>query len=305
MPAVLAERYAHDDARIRAAPGSLCPNLFVIGTAKGATHSLWRHLGAHPDVFMSPKKEPNYFTGKTERPEAILDPVQYLKLFEPGVGLRYRGEATVTYMVFPEILVRMQAALDDLHAIASLRDPVERAFSAFWTATRMRIERRTFAQAVADELASGEIDMLAYPPPYVARGFYAQQLEPWLALDRPVYVVFFEELIADVRAGMRKIYEWLGLDPAPAATLDTAPQYPFQVPRGKTVSTLMSVPGVKTLAHAMLRGPVRERVETTLLDRTKPPIDPELRARLRQVFAPHDERLRDLLGRPLPWDGRP
>jgi Sulfotransferase family len=301
---VLAERYAVDDARIREAPASLRPNLFVIGTAKGATHVLWRGLGAHPDVYMSAKKEPNYFSGKSKRPDAVLDPVQYLRLFEPGAGLRYRGEATVTYIAHPQIPVRMRAALDDVHAIASLRDPVERSYSAYWTAYRMGIETRTFAQAIEDELASDAVDTLAYPPPYVARGLYAEQLEPWLATFSTVYIVFFEEFIADVRAHMRDIYRWLDLDPAPADGLDTRPQYPFQLPRSRAVATLMSIPGVKPFAQTVLRGPLRERIETTFYDRRKPPIEPELRLRLREVYAPHDERLRELLGRSLPWDGR-
>lgn len=301
---MLAEQYAVDDARIRAAPASLRPSLFVIGTAKGATHALWRGLGAHPDVYMSTKKEPNYFTGKSERPHAVLDPARYLKLFEPGVGLRYRGEATVTYIAHPEIPVRMRAALDDVHAIASLRDPVERCFSAYWTTLRMGIETRPFAQAVADELESNAVDQLAYPPPIVSRGFYAEQLEPWLATFSTVYIVFFEEFIADVRAHMRDIYRWLDLDPAPADTLDTRPQFPFQLPRTRAVATFMSIPGVKPVAQTVLRGHLRERIETTFYNRRKPPIEPELRATLREVYAPHDERLRELLGRSLPWDGR-
>jgi hypothetical protein len=66
----------------------------------------------------------------------------------------------------------------------------------------------------------------------------------------------------------------------------------------------MSVPHVKLLAQTVLRGPLPERAERLFYDRRKPPVDPGLRARLRRIYAPHDEHLRHLLGRRLPWDGR-
>jgi hypothetical protein len=36
------------------------PNLFVVGTAKSGTTSIWAHLGAHPDIHMSEPKEPHF-----------------------------------------------------------------------------------------------------------------------------------------------------------------------------------------------------------------------------------------------------
>ena len=37
------------------------PNLFVIGAMKSGTSSLHKYLGEHPQIFMSPEKEPGYF----------------------------------------------------------------------------------------------------------------------------------------------------------------------------------------------------------------------------------------------------
>ena len=39
------------------------PNFFIVGAAKSGTTSLYHHLCQHPDVFMSPVKEPNFFSG--------------------------------------------------------------------------------------------------------------------------------------------------------------------------------------------------------------------------------------------------
>ena len=38
------------------------PNFFIVGAAKSGTTSLYHHLCQHPDIFMSPVKEPGYFS---------------------------------------------------------------------------------------------------------------------------------------------------------------------------------------------------------------------------------------------------
>jgi hypothetical protein len=38
------------------------PNFLIIGAAKSGTTSLYHYLRQHPDVFMSPMKEPSYYT---------------------------------------------------------------------------------------------------------------------------------------------------------------------------------------------------------------------------------------------------
>ena len=70
------------------------PNLFIIGAAKCGTTSLHNYLNAHPQIFMSPFKEPGFFLGPTK--EKVLsrkyrDVDNYLSLFSEGVNSKYRG----------------------------------------------------------------------------------------------------------------------------------------------------------------------------------------------------------------------
>jgi len=44
------------------------PNFFVVGAPKAATTFLYESLQQHPQVYMSPLKEPNYFASEM-RPE--------------------------------------------------------------------------------------------------------------------------------------------------------------------------------------------------------------------------------------------
>lgn len=43
------------------------PTFFVIGAAKAGTTSLCELLGAHPEVFFSDPKEPQFFTERYDR----------------------------------------------------------------------------------------------------------------------------------------------------------------------------------------------------------------------------------------------
>jgi hypothetical protein len=45
------------------------PNFFVVGVVKGGTTSLYHALSNHPEVYLSPIKEVNYFSRKDIRPE--------------------------------------------------------------------------------------------------------------------------------------------------------------------------------------------------------------------------------------------
>ena len=39
------------------------PNFFIVGAQKAGTTSLYHYLNQHPQVYMSPRKEPHFFEG--------------------------------------------------------------------------------------------------------------------------------------------------------------------------------------------------------------------------------------------------
>jgi hypothetical protein len=282
-----------------AAPPVPKPNLFLVGAAKAATTSLWRYLQAHPDVFMARIKEPHFFSrgGVNGIPVAKTEDA-YLELFARAGGAAYRGEASVSYLWDPRAAAAIGRRVPDARILISLRDPVERAYSHYWTHVRIGTERRTFRDAVEAELAEHS-ELTTVPPPYVSRGYYAEQVRPYLELFDDVLVLFFEELVADVRGSMRTVFGFLALDPSPADRIKPVAHFPFAVPRNAVARRLLGRRAVKGLAA--FRGP-RQRA---LMQHRKPELDADTRALLREVYAPHDERLRALLGRSLPWDSAP
>ena len=112
------------------------PTFLIIGAQKSATRWLRTHLGEHPEVF-TPDTEPSFFN-YNPRFEQGLD--WYRTLFEGWDGEPIVGEATPAYMMWRGLMWRgdpartadrIDESLPGVRLIALLRNPVDRAYSAF------------------------------------------------------------------------------------------------------------------------------------------------------------------------------
>src|SRR5207244_732601 len=102
------------------------PNFLMIGSMKAGTTSLYEYLRTHPQVFMSERKELDYFTTGIDRG---LDRDWYEGCFERADGARAVGEASTGYTKFPthrDVAARVAALLPDVRLIYMIRNPIER-----------------------------------------------------------------------------------------------------------------------------------------------------------------------------------
>ena len=147
---------------------AVLPTFVVIGAMRSGSTSLFKHLQAHPQVFM-PRKEIHFFDDRWDRGLAW-----YESRFDGYDGQPVVGEATPTYMADTVALDRLAEVIPHARLVAVLRDPVERAYSHYWMEHARARDPRTFEEAIADELAGRP----GLPPSdYLARGRYAGQLD--------------------------------------------------------------------------------------------------------------------------------
>src|SRR6478735_7459449 len=110
------------------------PNFLLIGGAKCSTTSLYHYLGQHPDIFMSPIKEPRYF-GSGSRPVTPAPArtrAAYERLFNGVTTERAIGEASPQYLHCADAVDRIADELPDgVRFIVSIRNPAERAYSSY------------------------------------------------------------------------------------------------------------------------------------------------------------------------------
>lgn len=285
------------------------PNFLIAGAAKCGTTSLARQLAEHPEVFIPPEKEVDFFWRDYlwER-----GPEWYSGVFERAGDARAIGEATPTYMFYPWAVERIAATLPGARIVVCLRDPVERAYSHFlhWR-EGMGFESRTFEQAVADELDAGADRVVEHrldPPAfaYLARGLYLPQLERLAAAfgRERLHVVLLDDMKADPQAAYAGVCAFLGVDDA---------YVPAGLGERENPYTRHRFPGVFRflIRHRVLqRLPQRpaERFVRTVLrpsPQPVPPMDPAVRERLAGYFAEPNAGLAEWLGRDLSGWTRP
>jgi hypothetical protein len=222
-------------------------------------------------------------------------------MFAAGAGARYRGEASVSYLWDESSPAAIKRAHSDARILISLREPVDRAFSHYWLYVQLGLEHRSFRIAVEEELERNGRPA-AVPPPYVARGLYAEQVARYLDAFDDVHVLFFDDLVADARQTMREIFAWLGVEASPADELDVVAHNAFWVGRNRTARWAAELVRRYRLARYV---PFRMRlalVAAMTKPHPKPELEPETDALLRQFYAEPNRRLRELLGASLPWD---
>ena len=200
------------------------PNFLIIGAAKAGTTSICHYLNQHPQIYISPVKEPRFFAPefyttqangllRDEARTSVMSLTEYKNLF---AGVNYEvaaGEASTEYLYFPQTPQRIADLIPDIKIIAILRQPAERAFSAFCYQVRDGCENLTFEAALEEELARAN---KGWRPGwlYQASGFYYQQLKRYFAVFEPeqIKIYLYDELRADSLKVMQNMYRFLDVD---------------------------------------------------------------------------------------------
>jgi hypothetical protein len=64
------------------------PNVFPVGAGKSGTTSLYHYLRQHPQIFMSPIKEPCYFASEVRAENLAPSYRRHVMLFQRGSAVR-------------------------------------------------------------------------------------------------------------------------------------------------------------------------------------------------------------------------
>ncbi|SMC26491.1 Sulfotransferase domain-containing protein [Desulfacinum hydrothermale DSM 13146] len=105
------------------------PNFFIIGAPKCGTTSLSAWLAEHPNIYMSPMKEPQFFNSDLQI-SIVPNRYAYERLFR-GVKAKHAavGEASVWYLASQVAVPRIEQELPGSRYIVMIRNPVDAAYS--------------------------------------------------------------------------------------------------------------------------------------------------------------------------------
>jgi Sulfotransferase domain len=181
---------------------TILPTFLVIGTMKGGTTSLFRYLGAHPEVSVSPYKELEFFSSNENWCRGIE---WYAEQFGDVGDARAVGECSTGYTKYPgftEVPARIASVIPNCRLVYVIRDPVERIRSQFEHAVLAGVERRSAETVVLTD------------PQYVDISRYAVQIERYLDhfAAEQILVLDSADLRLRRRQTMRRIFGFLGVD---------------------------------------------------------------------------------------------
>jgi hypothetical protein len=199
------------------------PAFLGIGTQKGGTTTLQRLLEQHPQAWLPPAKELQFFSL-----HYALGPEWYAEQFAAAAPEQICGDITPYYLFHPQAPQRIARLLPDVKLIVLLRDPVERTLSQVFHARRLGFEPLPLEQALAAEtqrLAGAEAVLAAadgrhrshQEHSYLARSRYGQQLERYEQLFRADQLLLLrsEDLFEDMGAVWRRVLAFLELEAIP------------------------------------------------------------------------------------------
>ena len=293
------------------------PNFLIIGAAKSGTTSLYRYAEQHPQIYMSPVKEPKFFAlegedldfrgpGDQERMKASSWITTFGEYNEQFLGVTDEiavGEASTLYLYNPNAAARIRHYIPHVKLTAILRDPAERAYSNFLHMTRDGCEPLAdFAEALREEERRVRNNWMPSWH-YKQRGFYYAQLRRYFDQfpSSQIKVYLFEDLTADPRRVLQDLFEFLGVDG------DFSPDLSERhnrsgVPRHQALQRFLISPSpIKTALKAVVPSGLSKRTARWTRNRNlvKAPMSPEVRMQLIGMYRDDILKLQDVVQRDL------
>lgn len=197
------------------------PNFFILGAPKSGTTSIVHWLSSHPQVFMSPIKEPGFLAQSA--PSVVNSWSQYHELFQE-VTNRHKvvGEATTNYLfnideAAPIILKHSESP----KFVVCLRNPIDMAQSLhnhmvwmlrenekdFKKAWRLQESRK---RGVGLPSNSENANLLQYGS-YCRLGHQVERLLRWVDAQQ-VHFIFLEDIEKNPRKSWKDLMAFLSIE---------------------------------------------------------------------------------------------
>ena len=186
------------------------PDFVVIGAMKCATSTVCAYFEDHPDVFMVPNCEPNFFSHDEEFAKG---PEWYEAHFQACNGQKLCGEGSNDYawgQRYPETAARMAAYHPGLKLIYMVRHPIDRIVSAW-------IQNRSDSGDAVP--ATLDCCVIEQPEVFIDQSLYWRNISRYRARfpDQQIFIGFLSDLNGDPQTFFFRLSKFLGTEAAPMA----------------------------------------------------------------------------------------
>ena len=199
------------------------PNLIIAGFPKCGTTSLHHYLSEHPQIYMPKQKELHFFThkilskqigGKGDKLTSqlhvnCLD--KYKTFFPDNSKHKVIGEASPSYINYPEVYNQIKTQLSNPKIIVLVRDPINRAYSNYLHLKREGRETLSFQDALENEQNRKNLEYSDFWY-YKFNSLYYEKIKHLKNMFDNVLVLTQEELMSNPALIMKKTYSFLNVD---------------------------------------------------------------------------------------------
>jgi hypothetical protein len=216
-------------------------NFFLVGAAKSGTTSVYDFLNHHSEAFMSPIKEPNFFStdihidkfSEVYRKTTFLDtdkyfsnsnlePLQltfvrdrkqYDRLYEKATNEPLIGECSTSYLYSENAAQNIFNYNPAAKIVIVLRNPIQRAYSHYLMALKYGFTDQDFLTAIQQDQAKDDKGW-GSSELFIDLGLYTAQIKRYFDLfgEKQVNIMFMEDLQSNPKAFYDSLCEFLKID---------------------------------------------------------------------------------------------
>lgn len=280
------------------------PNFFIVGVSKGGTTSLYNYLQGITGIFLPIRKESHYFSRKilpqnhSERP--IRNKSEYLKLFEKASDKSIIVDASATHLSDPDAPKLIHEVSPKAKILISIRNPIERAYSAYLMHWSNGTIKKTFLERILYEL-NHKID-LSKPNIRLPAGFYYEDVKRYSEVfgKENLKIIIFENWIKDPKKTIEEILKFVNLN-YKLNNFHANTHNKFSIPRGKLSGNLLKSSKIVTISKIIPSGPRKLLKNRILKTHSKPDMDYKSRKTLFSYYREDVLKLGAFLDNKLPW----
>ncbi len=287
------------------------PNFLIIGAAKAGTTALHEYLQQHPQIYMTPTKETNFFAFEGEeinfqgigdellKDFSITDLSTYQEQFAGVTTEKAIGETCPSYLYYPQAATRIKQYIPDARLIVILRNPVTRAYANFLHTIRDdREPHKDFALALQDE-PNRIANNWEWFWHYIQVGFYGKQLKHYYEIfpSSQIKIYLYEDLKNNAIATLQDIFCWLEVDDTFVPDMALRPNK-SGMPKNKLLHEILTKPNpIKTIVKPLFPAKLRQKIQHQNLN--TPQISQEVRQQLLDLYRADILQCQDLINRDL------
>ena len=275
------------------------PNFFIVGAAKAGTTSIHYYLDQHPEIYMSPIKEPHYFSKdirckdftqhdyirasldiKKYLSKNILEKkhiafieneIDYLDLFR-DVNQEVRiGEISNGYLFSKVAAKEIFEFNPNAKIIIVLREPIERSFSHWIMDLRGRnVCRKSFLDAIKEDQSIEEKGW-GITHLYVELGQYYEQVKRYLDVfpRNQVQIMMYDDFKINAEFFFNQLFFFLEVSPKiidgnKKINVAGIPKYPL-------INNIIKKSRINTITNKLLSSDKKQKIKLMLTNNTNLP----------------------------------